>query len=44
MMTAANATFISSSHASITPPSRYGTRENRGGKGRASGVQNCWSE
>ena len=44
MTTPAKATFISSSRASTTPPSRIGTRENRGGKGSASGVQNCWRE
>ena len=44
MTAPANTTFISSSHARTTAPSRIGTRGKSAGNGRASGVQNCWSE
>jgi hypothetical protein len=40
----ARITFSSSSHDRMIVPSRSGTRGKIGGKGNASGVQNCCSE
>ena len=44
IVTPANSTFISSSRERMIVPSWIGSREKSGGKGNASGVQNCCSE